>query len=252
MPRSVLISLSLALAVLPMAACHAVANIDGSGGGGDDRPGVAASGTGDTRSWPIAGFTGVGLGTAGDVEVHAGKAFSVTATGPSAALDTLKLNRDGSMLKIERKRGVHFDHGEKIRFVVTMPRIAEADIGGSGNIVIDRVDGGAFEGNIGGSGNLDIASMAVPKASFAIGGSGDVKAAGQAQALSISVGGSGKFLLQPLSAETASITIAGSGDVRATVHRSADVTIVGAGDVTIAGGAKCSVTKMGSGNVRCS
>ena len=245
MLRNVSISIPLALLLAPVAACSATVNAD------DNGTVVAASGAGGTRQWAVKDFDTVGLGGAGDVEIRTGGAFGLTATGTSAALDKVRITRDGSALNIGHKKGVSWGRDDKVRFVVTMPEIKEADIGGSGNIVINRVQGENFEGNIGGSGNLDVRSLQIDKASFNIGGSGNIAAAGTAKTLDVSIGGSGKLRVAPLTAQIATITVAGSGDIQATVTNDADITIVGVGNVTIGGGAKCKVTKMGSGTVRC-
>lgn len=246
MIRAVHMPVLLAFLAMPVAACSF------SWAASDEQEGVAPSGTGATRTYPVNGFDTVALAAGGDVEVRVGPNFSVTATGAPATLDKVKVERDGDALKLGWKEGVRWSGGpDKVRYVVTMPRIAGANIGGAGSIAIDRVEGDAFEGNIGGSGRLDVRGMRVDKAAFSIGGSGDVAAAGAAQTLQINIGGSGDVRAAPLRAETAAVSIAGAGNVQATVARTADVTIVGSGDVTIGGGARCSVTKMGGGTVRC-
>lgn len=246
-PRPFHAPIVLALLAVPVAACSFSWN-----GDDDDKPGVAASGQGGTRTYAVRDFDTVALAAGGDVEVRVGPAFSVTATGSPETLDKVKVSRDGDTLTLGWRRGISWNRGSgKVRYLVTMPRIAGADIGGAGNITIDHAEGDRFEGNIGGSGKLDVRGMRVDKAEFSIGGSGDVAAVGAARSLEISIGGSGKVRAQPLRAETGEVTIAGAGDVQATITRSADVTIMGSGDVTIGGGAKCNVTKMGGGTVRC-
>lgn len=221
-----------------------------------DEAGVEPTGTGDRRSYALRDFSAVTLAGMGDVEVRTGGNWSVTATGSSAALDRLRVTLDGDTLKLDRRHGNDWprDAGgdqERVRFTVTMPRIAGASIGGAGTMTVDRVVGGSFEGSIGGAGRLDVRGMAVDSAAFNIGGSGDISAAGRARALEVSIGGSGDVRATPLAVETAEVTIAGAGRVDATASRTAEVTLMGSGDVTIAGGAKCSVTKTGAGKVRC-
>lgn len=230
----------------PLAACSASWGTDDDG-----RPGIAASGSGSERHWPVSGFDGVNVAASGDVEVRVGPGFSLTGTGDPAMLDAVKVTMEGHDLVIGRKRGVDWNHGGKLHFVVTMPRIARAGIGGSGSIAVDRIDNPGFEGNIGGSGRLTLGAMHVGKASFNIGGSGDIAAAGAANRLDVSIGGSGSIKAPSLAAQTASISIAGAGNVDATVRQTADVTIVGSGNVALHGGARCKVTKMGSGKVNC-
>ena len=238
-------AIAFALFAIPVAACSASWNTDDDG-----KPGIAASGSGGERHWTVSGFDAVNVAAAGDVQVRVGPAFSLIASGTPEQLDKIKVTQDGHTLNIGRRRGVSWGEG-KLHFVLTMPAITGAGIGGSGTIAIDHVEGKAFEGNIGGSGKLMVAAMKVGKASFNIGGSGDVAAAGTAQSLSVSIGGSGSVKALPLSAQTADISIAGAGNVAATVTHTADVSIMGSGDVTVAGGAKCSVTKMGAGTVHC-
>ena len=236
------------LAAAPLAGCSAHWSNDG---GDNGKPGIAPSGGGGERHYTVSNFDRVALAASGDVEVRTGQAFGLTVTGAPADLDTLKVTQDGSTLGLGRKSG-HWGSTGKIHWTVTMPRIAGADIGGSGSIAIDKVDGGSFDGNIGGSGDLSVKGMKVEQAKFAVGGSGNIDAAGTAGHLSLSVGGSGKLRATPLVAQTAEVSIAGAGDVQATVKDHADVNIVGSGDVTITGGAKCSVTKLGGGDVHCS
>lgn len=238
-------AVAIVLIAIPVAACSMSFSSDNTGDG------VQPSGAGGERSYAVAGFSTIALGGAGDVDVRVGPAFSVKAIGTPAALDKIVVERDGEALKLTRRKGISWGNGDKVRFLVTMPRITGADIGGSGTVTVDRVEGGSFDGNIGGSGRLDLRGVKASKVSFAIGGSGEIAAAGTTDELSVSIGGSGRIRAEPLRAANADVTIAGAGDIRATVLQTADVTIMGSGDVTIAGGAKCSVTKMGGGTVRC-
>lgn len=236
------LGIGLAALALPLAACSAH--------GGDDR-GVTPTGSGGERRFAVSGFDTVGLSTSADVDIHVGPGFSVVATGTPAALDRLRVRQDGHGLDLGQQKGVTWSRGDKVRFAITMPRIAAAAIGGSGSITVDRVQGDRFEGSIGGSGRLTVGGMQVDRAEWSIGGSGDIAATGRARATTVSIGGSGNVRAAGLRTDTAEVTIAGAGDVQANAARTAKVTIVGSGNATITGGAKCQVTKMGSGKVNC-
>lgn len=229
---------------LPLAGCNLGVNLPGDI--------VAPSGTGTTRSFEVAGFTGVSLRGADDVEVRTG-AFSVTAEGDSALLDRLEIRKDGDTLHIGRKGGDWKWGGDKgAKIIVTLPALSSADIAGSGDMTIDQAKGD-FDGAIAGSGNLRIATLAGGSTDLAIAGSGDVTiAAGTTSALDISIAGSGNVTATGVNAAKAEISIAGSGNVRAQVNGPADISLIGSGDVELTGGAKCSVSKMGSGDARCS
>ncbi|MCP3734156.1 DUF2807 domain-containing protein [Sphingomonas sp. RP10(2022)] len=220
--------------------------------GHDDGPGVAPTGSGPTRSYAVDGFSKIDLGGGDDVDVRAGTAFSVRAEGPAEELDRLRIARDGDTLEIGRKRQA-FGWGSrgKVKVYVTLPRLTEANIAGSGTMAVDRIEGGAFEGNIAGSGDLNIAALGVDEAKVSIAGSGNVRAGGAVKRLEVNVAGSGSLDAAGLRAERAEVSVAGSGDVRAAVTGEAKVELMGSGDVDLGAEARCSVSKMGSGSVRC-
>lgn len=235
------------LIIMPLAAC----SFDSDG---DSTPGLPAAGSGTTRTFAVADFTAVELRGSDDVDVRVGSGFSVRAEGPSEELDKLKIERDGATLKIGRRNAHGISWGGSKRNVtvyVTMPRIAEGQLAGSGNLTIDRVEGQEFEGELAGSGNLSIPALSVQTAKFQIAGSGDTKLAGTAKRLSVDLAGSGDVDAGGLQADGADISIAGSGSVRAEVNGPAEINILGSGDVDLGKGANCSTTKMGSGEVRC-
>lgn len=239
-----LLPLSL-LTAAPLAAC----SIDM----GDSGTGVRAAGTGSVRTFAVADFTGVALRGSDDVDVRVGPAFSVRAEGPSDELDTLKIERVGDTLRIGRRTRaiVGWTNHKAVKVFVTMPRIAAAQISGSGNLAIDRVAGGDFAGDGAGSGTLSIAALTVSHAKLSVAGSGDILAKGTVDRLTLDVAGSGNITAGGLKARSASVSVAGSGNVRADIAGTASVSVIGSGDVDLGRGAKCSTTKIGSGEVHC-
>lgn len=231
------------IAMLPLAACSFET----------DARGAPATGSGDARQYAVADFSSVVLRGSDDVEVRIGPTFSVSATGPSAVLDKLVIERDGDTLKIGRRNrtGMNWGSDGHAKVQVTMPRIVAASVAGSGDMTIDRVAGDRFKGSTAGSGNLGIAALAVKAANFDIAGSGGITAAGRAESLALSIAGSGDIDAPGLTASGATASIAGSGNIRAQVAGDASVNIVGSGDVDLGPKARCTTTKMGSGSVRC-
>ncbi|MCP3730387.1 DUF2807 domain-containing protein [Sphingomonas sp. MG17] len=234
-----------ALFAAPLAACGMANGMSGEV--------VQPSGSGGTRTFDVAGFTGVALLGADDVEVRHGASFAVSAQGDSALLDKLEIRKDGDTLKIGRKDGDWNwggDTGAKI--TVTLPRLTAASLAGSGDMTVDRAEGD-FRGAVAGSGDLKIAQLGGGKAGLSIAGSGDIGvAAGQAAEISARIAGSGNIDAAGVKAERGNVSIAGSGSVRAQFTGEAKVSIVGSGDVEVTGGAKCQVSQMGSGTARCS
>ncbi|QCB41185.1 DUF2807 domain-containing protein [Sphingomonas sp. PAMC26645] len=233
--------------IIPLAACSFSWNGDNEGSG------AAAAGSGTTRTFQVAGFNGIDLRGSDDVDVRVGTGFSVRAEGPSEQLDRLRIERDGDTLNIGRKNGASmgWSKGAKVKVYVTLPRLTDASVSGSGNMAVDRVEGGGFEGGIAGSGNLDIAAIKVDVAKFTIAGSGTAHASGTARDLKVDIAGSGDLDGTRFEAQSATVEIAGSGSVRAVVNGAAKVAMLGSGDVDLGSKSRCTISKMGSGRVRC-
>lgn len=232
------------LAALPLIAC----SLDSD----NDTPGVAGSGSGNTRTYQVADFSKVSLRGSDDVDVRIGNAFSIRAEGDPEVLEYLKIEKEGDTLKIGRRNRSGFNWGNReAKVFVTMPQIAAGSVAGSGDMAIDRVEGASFVASSAGSGSITIAAIAADAVSFDIAGSGNIEAAGKAKSIKAEIAGSGSIAAAKLSASNADISIAGSGDVKVDVNGDAKVSIVGSGDVDVGPNAKCTVSKMGSGNVTC-
>jgi hypothetical protein len=242
--------LPIALAAASLATATAAFAI-----GDDDRgPGIAGQRQGNALVYPAQGFEAVEVGGAAHMEVRVGGNYSVRAIGPAAAFENFRVEvRDGALNvgPRYRERRPNDDLEGRITVYVTLPRLKAANIGGSGSIHADRVEGNDFAANVGGSGRLRVDALHVDQVKASIGGSGDISAAGVARSLNVSIGGSGSFTGPDLRADSAKVSSAGSGNVRATVNGRAEVSLVGSGSIDLGSGARCSVTKMGSGSVRC-
>lgn len=201
------------------------------------------------RSYALSGFTAVELSGPDEVRVFVGPDFSVRATGPADTLDRLEVTVEGDRLRVRRTgRSVGRDGATVF---VTLPTLSAASLGGSGDLRVDRVDGGDLVTSVGGSGDLTVERLAVDRMKGAVAGSGTLSLAGTTRELDLSVAGSGDVAADGLVAERAAVSVVGSGDVRAAVRGPATVSVMGSGDVDLGPAAQCQVSKMGSGSVRC-
>lgn len=234
---------------LAMLAAPAVASDDVDG------PGLTGVRSGDAVAFAARDFDDVALGTPAGVDVRAGDAWSVRATGPADAIAAMRVRLTGHRLVIDYRdhdrSAAEETRARQVRFAITLPRLAKASVGGSGRMTVDRMEGARLGVAVGGSGSIAVARMTGGSAELALGGSGHIAAAGQVDELAVTVGGSGQLDAPRLQARRAEITAAGSGGVRAAVAGPARVSLVGSGHIDLGGGARCSVTKMGSGTVRC-
>ena len=215
-----------------------------------------ASGHNGRRDFQVGAFDRVELAGSQNVIVTVGGAPSAYAEGDTGLLDRLEVEVEDGVLRIRHKKGKWSfgwsrDHGP-ITVHVTAPSLRGAEVAGSGDMRIDKVQGDAFAASIAGSGEMDVASLTAKSTSFSIAGSGGVRAAGSAESADISIAGSGDVRAEGLQVRRAKVSIAGSGNVQAKAVETADISIMGSGDVVLTGGAKCNVSKMGSGEARCS
>ena len=232
------------IAMLALVACSPAKDRDS---------GVAATSGGTARIYQVADFTGVALRASDDVDVRVGSGFSVRAEGPAAELDTLRIVRDGDVLRIGRKDSFAFQWGRTahVKIFVTMPRITTAELSGTGDLAIDRVEGERFRVDSKGSGDIAIGALSVESADLSLSGTGTLTAKGRAHQLKIDLSGSGDVDAPELKAARASVSVAGTGDVHATVDGPAQVSVTGTGDVDLGAAAHCTTTNAGTGEVRC-
>jgi hypothetical protein len=214
-----------------------------------------SEGQAGSRNFQVGAFDKISLLGSPNVIVTVGGAPSVRAEGDTRLLEKLEVKVENGTLQVGYKKGNwslgwRKDHGP-VTVHVSVPSLTGAEVAGSGDMKIDKVEGGDFAGEIAGSGEIELASLRARNASFAIAGSGGVTASGTAETADFSIAGSGDVRAAGLQVKRAKVSIAGSGNVETKATESANVDIMGSGDVVVTGGARCSVNKMGSGDVRC-
>lgn len=237
------------LALGALAACNGLA----SPGQTDPESRVVSGEDGAERGFALADFDEVELRGPDNVEVTLGEEFSIRAVGDEAALEDLEVTVRGNTLRIGRESDGWFDGDSEGRatIYVTLPRLTEVAVAGSGNMTVDRAEADEFEASIAGSGDLSIASLTARDTELSIAGSGTITIAGTAQDLEIDIAGSGNVEAADLRVATLEANIAGSGDVRGYATEAAEASLLGSGDVEVRGGARCRSNALGSGELRC-
>jgi hypothetical protein len=214
-----------------------------------------ASGQNGRRDFQVSSFDRIDAAGSHDVIVTVGGAPSVRAEGDTGVLEKLEIGVENGVLRIGHKKG-SWSFGRRkgstpVVVYVTVPSLRGAEVAGSGDMKIDKVQGDQFAASIAGSGEMQVAALTAKAASFDIAGSGGVSAAGTADVADFSIAGSGNVRAAGLQVKRAKVSIAGSGNVEGKAMETADISIMGSGNVTMAGTARCNVEKMGSGSARC-
>jgi len=241
--------------------------------GGAQAERVQLSGRSEQRPVQVEAFDKVELKGPDRVVVRVGGAQSVVMAGDSAVLEQIEVGVEKGRLVVKRRGRLSnvFGPTEKATITVTVPRLAAAAVGGSGEMTVDRVGGGNFEAAVGGSGDLRIGQAQAGTLEAAVGGSGDLRfdrieadsvkmaiggsgtidATGRARTVEAAIGGSGDIRASGLESDNAEVAIAGSGTANVHARNLAKVAIAGSGDAVVHGPARCETSKIGSGSVRC-
>jgi hypothetical protein len=199
--------------------------------------------------------------------VRVGGAQSVTMAGDSAVLAEMDVAVERGRLIVKRRGRLSNIRGdnERATVTVTVPQLASASVGGSGDMTVDRVAGGSFEAAVGGSGKLRIGQAQAARLEAAVGGSGVLSFAQvQADSVEMAIGGSGRSRRraaphasrrrsagraisapQGWSRRTRTLRLPGSGTADVHARGQAKVAIAGSGDAVVHGGAQCKTSKMG-------
>jgi len=179
-----------------------------------------------------------------DVTYVQGSAAKVEITGPKAYVDRLRLengrlsliddgdNRDEEgELTIDRN-GIRLQsHSDRVKIVITAPKVSRFQLDGSGDLEIQAYD--------------------QPTLTLAINGSGDATAAGRVAVLALAASGSGEAQLEDLDARNADLMISGSGNAVVTARNVVTIALSGSGDVSLqAQPASLSANTSGSGKVQ--
>lgn len=162
------------------------------------------------REWDWDGQRRLWIGVPAVVHYQRGGPARIVVTGPEEMLRHLRVGSG----HIERDDdGFWHFGGEKLEVTVGGVPLDRISLGGSGKLVLGRLDQEALE--------IDI------------GGSGSASAEGRVEHLKIHIGGSGRIAFARLASADADVAIAGSGDVAIAPRDDAGVTIAGSGTVRL-------------------
>lgn len=189
------------------------------------------------------------LRTSGDLEVLVGDTPSLTISAPRNVLDRLTSEVVDGVLVLGRRGFGPSPLGE-VRYTLTVPRITDVAIDGSGDVEADFTGADEVRVEISGSGDVSGDRIDAVSVITVIDGSGDVELEGTADESVVELSGSGDVEFDDLVARTARVVIDGSGDVEVRATDSLDIDLSGSGQVRHSGGARVTSDVSGSGSVR--
>lgn len=191
---------------------------------------IKGSGQVTSETRPASGFTGVDLQTTGDVTITIGKVDSVVVEADDNILPLLKTEVIGSQLLISKRANTKISTRNPMRFIVTMKKLENASMSGTGDIKIDGLDSDLVK--------------------FDLSGTGSITANGKVKTLHVSLPGTGKIVCEELEADTVIAHHSGNGEITVRAGHSLDANITGVGSINYYGDpAEITKTITGHGSI---
>ena len=186
-----------------------------------------------------------------EVEVTQGNTNSVNIETDENLQSYIITDINGDELNIHTQKDLSLHPSNKIKLYITMEKLEEFKLTGSGNIsTTNKLTGGDHLNlEIAGSGNMHF-DVNTPTVHSGISGTGDIYLTGETRDSKIEIAGSGNYHAEDLKAENATVKIAGSGDARVFADSTLNIDIAGVGNVYYKGNAQVSQNVAGSGKIK--
>lgn len=196
---------------------------------------ITASGRTTTRSFDLAGFTRLAVGSAFTVDVTAADAYKVEITIDERLLDRLDVRVAGDTLHIGLKPGTSITDPATMQAVVTLPALRGLNLSGASRGVIGRFSSDhGLEVTVSGASRLS-GDIACGDARFAVSGASRVELTGSAGALRANVSGASTLALDDFPAADADMEASGASRASVNVRGKLNATASGASTVLYTG-----------------
>ena len=191
----------------------------------------------------------------GDIQVMltTGKAPSAKASGDQRRLSSLKIERQGRVVRI-RVTGLQASRaqGEPIKVSLTGRDVRKLLMAGNGKITVNDISVPDFRLEIRGSGEIDVASVKNERLVALVVGNGKLTlGSGTVTSGEVVIDGAPTIAAKGVITGKLNLQQNGPANSQFTVKRSADITNSGAGSITIDGEATCFIRQAGGATIRC-
>jgi hypothetical protein len=211
---------------------------------------VTGNGNTTTQVRSLPAFTEVSVGGGMQVTIVQAANIEVKVQADENLQEYIITEVKGNKLVVRHPNNVSVN-SKGVQVFISMPKLDEASISGSGNIAgaTPIPSSGVFNVSISGSGNIDVKTTATEVVAR-ISGSGSIQIGGKTSELEVAISGSGSFKGYALQAEAAEIKISGSGNVETSASTKLEASISGSGDVFYKGNPGVSLKAAGSGKIK--
>ena len=192
-----------------------------------------------------------------DVTVETGKPVSAKASGDRRVLDSLKLDRTGTTLRV---RVLDLPNNEKgmpmtlpLRVTLTTPVIQNIVLSGNGVVAISSIkQNQAAKIIIEGNGKITVNNVAADQFTADINGNGQIEiGGGLVRDARVTIIGAGEYRGAKLQARKLRLEHNGNATSAATVAEGTDIYNRGSGNITIGGKGTCFIKLAGRAAINC-
>jgi hypothetical protein len=205
----------------------------------------------DKKELSLRDFETVHSSFSGDVIIHEGARQKVVVEGPEDRLDDLDMHVNNGALKIKFKPKINTRRG-KFTVYITMPKIEEVEVNGSGNATINSI-GNTTEASlkVSGSGKIEVNTLSLERLLASVSGSGEIYVNhGDVDKLDVEISGSGDCNTKSAPAKHVTARVKGSGTAILWAEETLDATISGSGTIKYYGNPRVSSRITGSGKLK--
>ena len=191
------------------------------------------------------------------VSVQTGKSPSAKASGDKRVLDSLKLERVGTTLRIRLQDIINNDKGtpitQPLRVTLTTQQIRDMTLSGNGQLTVSEIrQSDASRLLIAGGGKVIIGRVIADQFSANINGNGQVDIGGGIVRDSrVTIVGAGEYQAAKLQARKLRLEHNGNAKSVATVSEGTEIYNRGSGNITIGGAGTCFIKLAGNAAINC-
>lgn len=208
----------------------------------------------ERRGLSVTSFDRLQVNGAFTVEVTIGQGSSDYIEGHPDAINRIAVSVIGRTLRVSRNISNNWGgsgEGGAATLHLTTPSLEQATLIGSGDVSIDRMEGGRLTINLGGNGRLSVGAVEADNLALALTGAGVMELGGHAETGRVTVQGPGTVNAPGLTVENVRISVDGPGYIEIDSSREAEVIATGTGSVTVTGDAACTDRSVNGGQVIC-
>jgi hypothetical protein len=214
---------------------------------------VRGSGTLDSETREVDGFSGLQIDVPAEVTVQQGTRESVTIEAEDNLLAQIATEMRGDTLRIfnsERDWNDRVDPTLPVKITITVVDLNEIAFNGAGKMVVESLSGDTLSLSLDGAGDIALNGLELRSLEVQLDGAGNISASGTAESLSVNMDGIGNFEGADFAVSRAEVDIDGAGSATVRVSDSLDVNIDGAGSVNYYGSPNVKEETDGIGDVK--